>query len=172
MEKKMIQEMNVQINREMYSAYLYLAMSAYLEAENFGGFAQWMKAQASEEMTHAMKLYSFIFDRGGVVVLEAIDKPESNFKSVQQVFEKTLEHEKFITKSINNLYALAQKQDDHASAIFLQWFITEQVEEEKNAMDILAKLQQVGPSAGALIMLDKQLGKRALPNPAVVSKED
>lgn len=172
MDKKMEKEMNAQINREMFSAYLYLAMAAYCEAENWGGFAQWMKSQAMEEMEHAMKLYAFIFDRGGVVELQAIDKPESDFKSITQVFEKTLAHEKSVTKNISDLYELARKQDDHASLIFLQWFVSEQVEEEKNATDILAKLKQIGSSGGALVMLDKQLGKRALPNIAGDNKDD
>ncbi|HOD11683.1 MAG TPA: ferritin [Candidatus Omnitrophota bacterium] len=163
MDKKMEKEMNAQINREMFSSYLYLAMAAYFDAESLGGFAQWMKAQAIEEMAHAMKFYSYIFDRGGVVTLDAIEKPEGSFKSVQEVFEKTLDHEKFVTKNINNLYSLAQKQNDNASLIFLEWFVTEQVEEEKNALDILAKLKYVGDKGQGILMLDKELGARPMP---------
>lgn len=163
MDKKMEKEMNAQINREIFSSYLYLSMAAYFDAENLGGFAQWMKVQAMEEMMHAMKFYTFIFDRGGSVTLDAIEKPEGTFKSIQQIFEKTLDHEKFVTKNINNLYALAQKQNDHASLIFLEWFVTEQVEEEKNAMDILAKLKYVGDKGQGILMLDKELSARPVP---------
>lgn len=163
MDKKMIQEMNAQINREMFSSYLYLSMAAYFEVETLNGFAQWMKVQAMEEMMHAMKFYNFILERGGEVELEAIAKPEGKFDSIKDVFVKTLAHEKFVTKNINNLYALAQKQNDNASLIFLEWFVTEQVEEEKNANEILAKLKYTGERGEGILMLDKELGARPTP---------
>ena len=163
MDKKMEKAMNEQINKELYSSYLYLGMAAHFEAENLGGFAQWMKIQTAEEISHAMKFFNFINERGGTVVLGAIDKPSSQYASVEEVFAKTLEHEKFVTKSINNLYALARELNDNASLIFLEWFITEQVEEEKNAADILGKLKYVGKQPAGILMLDKELGARALP---------
>lgn len=163
MDQKMEKEINAQINREIFSSYLYLSMAAYFESKSLNGFAQWMRVQTMEEMMHAMKFYTFILDRGGVIVLEAIDKPESDFKSIQAVFEKTLAHEKFVTKNINNLYSIAQKQNDNASLIFLEWFVTEQVEEEKNALEILAKLKHVGERGEGILMLDKELGARPMP---------
>lgn len=169
MDKKMEKEINAQINREIYSAYLYLSMAAYFEAETLTGFAQWMKVQTMEEMIHAMKFYTFIHDRGGKVVLEAIDKPETKFDSIKDIFEKTLEHEKFVTKNINNLYSLAQKQNDNASLIFLEWFLTEQIEEEKNATDILAKLKHTGEQGEGVLMLDKDLGARPMPALALLT---
>jgi ferritin len=164
MDKKIEKEMNAQINREIYSAYLYLSMAAYFEAENLNGFAHWMKVQAMEEMFHAMKFYTFICDRAGQVILESIDKPDSKFDSIKDVFEKTLAHEKIVTKYINSLYSIAKKQDDNASLIFLEWFLTEQVEEEKNPTDILAKLKHTGERGEGVLMLDKELGSRPMPS--------
>ncbi|MCX5681075.1 MAG: ferritin [Candidatus Omnitrophica bacterium] len=169
MDKKTEKEINAQINREIFSAYLYLSMAAYFEAETLNGFAQWMKVQAMEEMIHAMKFYMFVHDRGGKVVLEAIEKPEHKFSSLKDIFEKTLEHEKFVTKNINNLYSLAQKQNDNASLIFLEWFLTEQVEEEKNATEILAKLKHTGEQGEGVLMLDKDLGARPMPALALLT---
>ena len=163
MNKTLVKEMNDQINRELFSAYLYLAMSAYFESESLDGFAHWMKIQASEEFSHAMKFYNFIGERGEIVELESIDKPDSKFSSVQDIFEKTLTHEKFITKSINDLYVMAQKDNDNASIIFLDWFVTEQVEEEKNPSDILGKLKYIGKEGNGILMMDKELSARALP---------
>ena len=163
MDKKMEKAMNEQITKELYSSYLYLGMAAYFEAENLGGFAQWMKIQAAEEISHAMKFFNFINERGGAVVLDAIDKPPAKYASPEEVFAKTLEHEKLVTKSINNLYSLARDLNDNASLIFLEWFITEQVEEEKNPTDILGKLKYVSKEPAGILILDKDLGMRALP---------
>jgi len=163
MDKKMEKAMNEQINKELYSSYLYLGMVAYFEAENLGGFAQWMRIQASEEISHAMKFFNFINERGGTVTLEAIDKPPVKYSSPEDVFKKTLEHEKLVTASINNLYALAREINDNASLIFLEWFVTEQVEEEKNPTDILGKLKYVTSQPAGILMMDKELGLRALP---------
>ncbi len=163
MNKNLVKAMNDQINKEMFSAYLYLAMSAYFEGESLGGFAHWMKIQASEELSHAMKFYNFIAERGETVELQAIDKPDALFSSVEDVLKKTLGHEKFITKNINDLYAMAQKDNDNASVIFLDWFVTEQIEEEKNPADILGKLKYIGKSGNGILMLDKELSLRALP---------
>jgi len=152
--------MNQQIRKEIHSAYLYLGMAAYCDSANLPGFAQWLKVQFKEEMEHAMKFYDFINDRGGKVVLEALDKPTVGYKSALDVFESTLAHEQKITASINGLYELAQAKKDYPTQVFLQWFISEQVEEEKNATQIVENLKAIGDKAGSLLYLDKHLGKR------------
>ncbi|MFH1768294.1 MAG: ferritin [Candidatus Omnitrophota bacterium] len=161
MDKKLEKEINQQIIKELYSGYLYLSMAAYFDAENLAGCSHWMKAQAKEEVSHAMKFFEFLNDRGSRVVLEAIDKPPAAFKSVEDVFKKTLDHEQKVTASINNLYDLAEKVDDKPAKVFLQWFINEQVEEEKNPSDILGKLKYIKEDSAAMLMLDKELGARS-----------
>jgi ferritin len=151
---------NEQIKNELYSAYLYLSMAAYFESINLTGFSHWMRQQVKEEMVHAMKMFEFLGDRGERVILEAIAKPPSDFSSPKGVFEETLKHEKKVTSLINKLYDLASKVDDKAAVIFLQWFVTEQVEEEKSASDILEKLKVAKPDSAALLMLDSMMGKR------------
>jgi ferritin len=158
--KKINDEMNTQIKHELTSAYIYLAMSAQFEAENLQGFAHWMRLQAQEEIGHAMKFYNFIFDRLGTVSLQAIEQPPSNFGSPLKAFEKALEHEQKITGLINSLYTLADKENDPASKVFLNWFVEEQVEEEKNAAQIVETLKMIGDSKNGLFMLDHQLSKR------------
>ncbi len=160
MDKKIVKAINDQIRKEIYSGYMYLAMAAYLETQSLGGCAVWMKYQAKEEMEHAMKFFDFLNDRGEAVILQAIDKPPAQYTSLKDVFEKTLKHEQKVTASINSLYALAKKVNDNATVVFLNWFIDEQVEEEKNASEILGKLQYVGKGSGGLLMLDKALGMR------------
>jgi len=160
MDKKLHRAFNEQIKNEYYSSYLYLSMAAYFESVNLEGFAHWMEIQAKEELGHAMKIFGFLNDRGARVILEAIPKPPVEFLSSKGAFEETLKHEKKVTAMINKLYALAQKVEDSASAIFLQWFITEQVEEEKSASAILEKLKMIKPEGAALLMLDAHLGKR------------
>jgi len=160
MDKKLEKALNEQLNKEFYSAYLYLSMAAYFEAENLGGFSNWMKVQAKEEISHAMKFFDYLNERSSRVILEAIDKPSANFSSAQDVFKKTLEHEQKVTASINNLYAIADKAGDNAAKIFLQWFINEQVEEEKSAGDVLGKLKYISNQPAAILMLDKELGSR------------
>ncbi len=152
--------MNEQIKNELYSAYLYLSMSAYCESVNLPGFANWMRVQAKEETEHAMKFYEFIYDRGGRVLLKGIDQPPAEFQSPTEVFEKTLGHEQKVTSLINKLYSLAIQEKDYASQSFLQWFIDEQVEEEKNATQILEQLKMIGESPVPLIMLDRHLAQR------------
>lgn len=160
MSEKLLDAMNVQINKELYSGYLYLSMAAYADAMNLPGFAHWMKLQALEEQEHAMKFYDFINSRGGRVVLEAIEQPEVEFESVLQLFEKTLEHEQYVTSLIDKLYAMAVEENDYASQVFLNWFVAEQVEEEETAAGILETLRMVGEKGHALFMLDRQLGSR------------
>ncbi|MGC8778811.1 MAG: ferritin [Candidatus Caldatribacteriaceae bacterium] len=158
--KKLEQAVNEQIKHEIYSGYLYLAMAAQCESMNLNGFAHWLKVQAKEELGHAMKLYDFVNDRGGRVVLEAIDKPPVEYKSLQAMFEAVYEHEQKVTGLINKLYELAKAENDYPLQVHLQWFIDEQVEEEKNATEILARLKLVGESGSGLMMLDKVLGER------------
>lgn len=152
---------NNQINKEFYSAYLYLSMAAYFQATNLPGFAHWMTVQAKEEADHAMKFYNYINESNGKVVLEAIDKPSSDFKSPLDVMKKALEHEKKVTASINAIYELAVKEKDYPTQVMLQWFITEQVEEEKTTSDIIEMLKMIGDAPAGLIMADRQLGARA-----------
>jgi ferritin len=160
LSKKMQDALNKQINEELASAYIYLSMAAYFESINLGGFAHWMQMQSNEEMEHAMKFYGFIHDRGGRVVLEAIAQPPVEFDGPTAVFEKTLEHEQYISSCIEKLYALAVAENDYASLSTLQWFVDEQVEEEKTAGDILEMLKMIGEKGQGLIMLDRQLAGR------------
>ncbi len=160
MEKNLQNAMNEQIKNELYSAYLYLSMSAYCEEKNLPGIAKWMRVQAKEEIGHAMKFFDFMVDVGAKIELLEIDKPTSGFSSATDIFEKTLEHEKKVTAMINNLVNLAQKAGDNAAIIMLQWFVNEQVEEEKTASQILETLKMIKGEGPALIMLDRKLGKR------------
>ena len=158
---KTIQDaMNEQIKNELYSAHQYLAMAAYCESVSLSGFASWMRMQAQEEREHAMKFYDHIQDRNGRVVLQAIDQPIIEFASPLEVFEKALEQEQVVTADINELYALAVREGDYASQIFLQWFVTEQVEEEKNVGDVVQTLKMGGETNEALLLFDRELGKR------------
>ncbi len=148
------------IKNELYSAYLYLSMAAYCEGKNLPGFAHWLKVQAKEELGHAMKIFEFMVDVGEQIILKAIDQPPANFSFPADIFEKTLEHEKKITTMINNLVNLARQANDNPSIVMLQWFVNEQVEEEKNAAYILETLKTIKETGPALIMLDRELGKR------------
>ncbi len=152
--------LNDQIGREFYSAYLYLSMSAYCASRNLPGFAHWMMLQAKEEAGHAMKLYGFIEDRSGRVVLQAVDKPPSDFKSPLELVTKVREHEEMVTGEINNLYALAASEHDYATQIFLEWFLTEQVEEEKNSTLLVERLRMAGENQSALLLIDREIGSR------------
>ena len=151
---------NEQINHEFFSAYIYLSMSAYFEHSNLPGFANWMKVQAQEEVTHGMKLFDFINDRGGRVMLKPIEGPPTEFKGPLNVFEQALKHEQAVTKMIHNLYETADKAHDFATQVALQWFITEQVEEEKSADLIVEQLKMIGNDRPALLILDRDLGSR------------
>jgi ferritin len=177
--KKMETALNKQINAELYSGYMYLAMSSHFETANLPGFAAWMKAQAGEELGHAMKMFEFVVERRGAVVLDAVDKPPSPqaayttkppasskrreaspWASPLKTFEAVYEHEVKVTGLINKLAELAAAENDHATGVFLQWFIKEQVEEEASADAIVQKLKLAKDSSGALLMLDRELGKR------------
>ncbi len=158
--KKTENLMNEQIQHELYSAYLYLSMAADLEAKNLPGFAHWMKKQAEEEVEHAMKFFEFINDRGGKVTLLAIEQPTAEFGQPLDIFQAAYEHEQKVTALINNIYKQALEENDYASQSLLHWFIDEQVEEEKNAMEIVETLKYIGDKGHALISLDRQLAQR------------
>ncbi|HEX2989724.1 MAG TPA: ferritin [Anaerolineales bacterium] len=158
--KAMQEAMNEQINKEFFSSYLYLSMAAYFEDKNLTGFAHWMRLQADEEREHAMKFYNYILDAGGRVYLKAIDAPETDWKSNLQVAEQVAEHEAKVTASIHELYALALEEKDYAAQVMLHWFISEQVEEEKNAVELVAKLRMIEERGTAVLMLDHRLSKR------------
>ena len=151
---------NGQIQHEFYSAYLYLSMSAHFEAMHLPGCARWMRLQSQEEASHAMKLFDFVLEREGRVALQAIEPPPSKFKSPLNVFQQALEHERKVTGMIHRLYELAAKENDYATQVMLQWFIQEQVEEERTANDIVEQLKMIGDQAAALFILDKDLGAR------------
>ena len=160
MNEKLVKHLNKQISEEINSAYLYLAMAADFEDKNLSGMAGWMYSQYAEEMEHAEKIYKYLVERGEKVILEAIEKPQDSWDSPEDVFNASLKHEKYITKCIDNLYKLASEVDDVATQIFLQWFVSEQVEEEASVDSVLKKLSMVGKNSNGLYMLDKELGAR------------
>ena len=160
MSKKMIDALNEQIKNEFYSAYMYLAMSAYLADLGLPGFASWMRIQAQEEVTHANKMYDYVLSRGGKIVLKAIDAPPKAWKSPLDVMQAAFAHEQFVTRCINELSDLAVKEKDHASQIFLSWYVTEQVEEEENFTDLVNALKLIKGEGQGLLMLDRELSSR------------
>jgi ferritin len=159
--KNMQDAINEQINKELFSAYLYLSMSAHFEAHNLAGFAKWLRVQANEEREHAMKFFDYVLERGGQVALKAIDAPADTWKSNLEAFQEVQAHEQKVTASIHHLYEVALKEKDYAAQVMLQWFISEQVEEEKNAAEIVSQLEMIDAHGTAVLMLDKQLGKRS-----------
>ncbi|MBU0680898.1 MAG: ferritin [Proteobacteria bacterium] len=163
---KMVNAINEQINAEMYSAYFYLAMNSFFESKSLAGFSHWMRMQAQEEMLHAMKLYDYVNERGGQVVLEAIAKPPAQWNSPMEVLNDVLAHEQKVTGLINNLMNIALDERDHASGGFLQWFVSEQVEEEANVGAVVDKLKLIGTDTSGLFVLDQELGKRLPPTMA------
>lgn len=160
LSKSMQKALNEQINHEVYSSYLYLSMSAHFQAANLPGFAQWMTVQSKEEYGHATKIYGYIHDRNGRVTLEAIAKPPATFKKPLDIMKQVLEHEQGVTALINKLYELALKEKDYPTQVMLQWFVNEQVEEEKTASDLIEQLKLIGDATAGLMMLDRQLATR------------
>jgi ferritin len=158
---KMVKTINDQIRFELLSGYLYLSMAAWFENENLFGMAKWMYAQAQEEQAHAMKFFKYLTDVGGRVELEAIDKPETEFESALEIFEKSLAHEKIVTGRINKMYELAVEEKDYPTQILLQWYINEQVEEEDNVGTAVEMLKMSEGKAWQLLMLDGKFGERA-----------
>ncbi len=156
----LLNAINDQIEHEFFSAYLYLSMAAYFEAQSLPGFANWMRIQSDEERKHAMKFFDFLVDRNARVVLHAISQPEAEWTSPLDVFEDAYRHEQKVTSLINTLYEIALREKDYATQVMLQWFINEQVEEEKNASYIADLLRMAEDKQGALINLDRHVGKR------------
>ena len=167
--KKMVQTLNKQVNNEIYSAYLYLSMSSYTNYIGLKGAANWFMVQYQEEMVHAMKIYDYVNSQGNHAQLTAIAAPPTEFGTLLSMFEQTLKHEQFITNCINELMDLAIKEKDHATQIFLQWFVTEQIEEEGNDNDIIAKLKLIGDSPQGLMMVDRDLAARVFTPPAATT---
>jgi ferritin len=162
----MQQKLNDQLNAELYSAYLYLSMSAYFESSDLDGFANWMRVQAREELMHAMKFFDFISSRGGRVVLQPIEGPPTDWQSAADAFEEVYRHEQKVTGLINALASSAVAESDHATNSFLQWFVNEQVEEEESANRVLRNLKLVGSDGAGLLMLDRELSQRVFVSPA------
>ena len=152
--------LNKQLNAEIFSSYLYVSMAAQCKADDLDGCAAWLEAQAQEEMTHAAKFYNYIIQRGGRVKLAGIDAPQVEWDSTLAVFEDTLTHEQKVSAMINDLMDVAIAQKDHATQIFLQWFVTEQVEEEESVSMVLGKIKRVKDSAQGMYLLDQELGQR------------
>jgi ferritin len=168
--KKTESAINDQINEEMYSSYLYLSMAAHFEAEKLPGFANWMRVQAKEENFHAMKFFDYLLERGGRVHLKPIGGPDAAWKTPLAAFEAAYKHEIHITQRINKVMDVAEAEKDRSAANLLQWYIDEQVEEERNAETLVHKLKMIGDSKGSLYMLDKELSKRTF-NPPAASEE-
>lgn len=161
LSEKMQKAINEQIQKEFNSSFLYLAMAAWFEEQNLPGFGHWLRLQAEEEHLHAMKFFDFLVSRGGHVQLHGLDDQPDSWESPVKAFEEVLAHEQMITASINDLYELAREERDYPAQVLLQWFITEQVEEEQNAEEVLVNLKRAGESQAALYMLDQTLGQRA-----------
>ena len=159
--KKIQSALNDQLNAEFYAAYLYLGMSACFHATGLNGFSDWMRVHAQEEMMHGMKIYEFLNSRDGKVELKQIDAPPGKWSSTLAAFENALKHEKEVTAQINNLVDLAVGERDHATNVFLQWFVTEQVEEEATIGKIVAQLKLIGTDGNGLFLLDRDMGSRA-----------
>lgn len=171
MLKKSIEKaLNEQINAEIHSAYLYLSMSAYFQAQGLTGYANWMRVQFQEEMAHGTHIFDYVCERGGRVQLSPIAAVEVEFNGITDVFEKALAHEQKVTALINNLVDIAQQESDHATRSFLQWYVDEQVEEEANAEQILNNLKLINGEGQGLLMMDRELQARAFVDPFAAAK--
>lgn len=159
--------LNEQVNKELYSAYLYLSMSAYFSDLGLLGFANWMRIQAQEEQAHAMLIYDFLINRGEKVVLTSVDAPPNSWKTSLDVMEEVLKHEIFVTSLINNIVTVAEEVKDRATMSYMNWFVDEQVEEEANAKEIIDKLKLIGDDKSALYLLDKDLSTRVFVQPMI-----
>ncbi|MCK4536483.1 MAG: ferritin [Desulfuromonadales bacterium] len=163
--EKLLDAMNEQMKNEFLSGYLYLAMAGYFESEDLPGIAAWMRVQALEELSHGDKFFNFICEAGGRTDLRGIEGPQNNYASPLECFKYSLEHEKFVTSRINQLMDLAQEEGNHAAQIFLQWFVTEQIEEEASFNLIVKKLERIADDGRGLMMLDSELEKRTFVEP-------
>ncbi|MDH3976660.1 MAG: ferritin [Deltaproteobacteria bacterium] len=168
--KKMEKALVRHINEELHSAYIYMSMSAHSSSTGLKGFSTWFMAQYHEEMMHAMKMYEYVQSQGGEIILTAIEEPPRGFKSALDMVQQTLDHERYMTKNINDLLEMAIEERDHATQIFLHWYVTEQVEEEDTVGEILARLKLIGDDPNALLMLDKEMGGRAVTVPTDFSQ--
>lgn len=168
--KAMTEALNSQINKEIYSSYLYLGMSAFAARKGMQGVSNWFFVQTQEELTHAQRIYDYILRQGAGVELDAIAKPDHAFKSVLDLFEKSLEHERFVTASINALVDLAVKERDHATEVFLQWFVNEQVEEEESVATIIDQIRLAGETGGGMFMIDRELAARVFTPPVAAAE--
>ena len=163
--EKLLDAMNEQMKNEFLSGYLYLAMAGYFESEDLPGIASWMRVQALEELTHGEKFFNFICEAGGRTELRGIDAPKNDYQSPLACFNYSLEHEKFVTSRINQLMDLAKAESNHAAQIFLQWFVTEQVEEEASFSLIVKKLERIADDGRGMLMLDAELAARSFVPP-------
>ncbi len=159
LKKNVLKALNDQINAEFYSAYMYLGMSAWCEDRNLPGFAEWMRKQFGEEQKHALKIFDYVLEQDAQVVLAAIEKPAAAYRTLQEVWEKTHAHEQHVTSLIHRLYALAEKERDFATKGLMQWYVTEQVEEERQARAILEQVKMVGTNSSAVFFLDRHVAK-------------
>lgn len=166
LNRKIEEALNLQINKELFSEYLYLSMATWFAAKGLSGFENFFIVQAQEERFHAMKFYRFVNERGGRVLLKKLDDPKTDFDSVEEIFKLALEHEIFISNSINEIMDLAIAEKDHATKSMLNWFVDEQVEEEASMQAILDKLGLIGGKGQGLLMLDSELAKRVFTPPA------
>jgi len=169
-DERMQEALNKQLNAEVYSAYLYLSMSAYFQSVNLGGFANWMRVQWQEELAHGLKFYDYVNERGGRVMLDAVEAPPSEWDSPLAAFEHVYQHEQKVTGMINKLVDLAVEARDHATNNFLQWFVSEQVEEEASADEVVQKLKLAGGDPSGLFMIDRELAQRVFVAPAATAE--
>ncbi len=166
LDRRIIDALNAQINLEMHSGYVYMALSARMSEQNWDGFAKWFLIQYHEEMYHAMKIYKYLLDQGAPILLKPVEAAHLPEKiSVLEAFKKSLEHEQRVTASIHSLVRLARELNDYATEQFLQWYVKEQVEEEKNATENIVHVERIQDSTSGLYFLDKKLGKRELEAP-------
>ena len=165
LKKKMLKALNNQVNAEMYSSYLYLSMESYFQSVSLSGFSSWMRGQVQEELFHGMKFYDYINERGGRVTLDTIAKPDSEWKTPLTAFERILKHEQLVTSMVNDLMDLAIAEQDHATQIFLQWFVSEQVEEEATVGEVVNKLRLIKNDSAGLFFLDAEMAKRVFTLP-------
>lgn len=164
--QRMLDKLNEQLQKEFYSAYFYLSMEAYLADQNLSGFANFFRVQTQEERDHALKFFDYIIQVGGRVVLGQINAPQTDFKSPEEVFRLAYEHEQYVTKSIYELVDIAMEEKDHKTSAFLQWFVTEQAEEEASMDSVLRKLKFIGDDARGLLMIDSELAQRVYAPPS------
>ena len=170
MNSKVVKSLNEQINFELYSAYIYMSMSAYLKALNLPGFAHWMEIQTKEELAHTLKIYNYLIERGGEVSFHAIKEPPQKWESPMAAFKHAHEHEQIVTSRIEKIVDLALKEKDHTTNIQMQWFLNEQIEEEANVLGIYQQLKMANNAPQVLLMMDRELAQRVFVDPYAPAK--